>query len=43
MMGLGVVGGAVGNQDQEFLGKNVVVVLTVLVFPEEQFPGVLPG
>ncbi len=26
MMELGVVGGAVGNQDQEFLGTNDVVV-----------------
>ncbi len=29
--------------DQKFLGKNVVVVLTVLVFPEEEFLGVLLG
>ena len=39
MTELGVVGVAVGNLDQEFLGKNVVVVLTVVVLPEEQFLG----
>ena len=33
--------GTVGILDQEFLGKNVFVVLAVLVFPEEQFPRVL--
>ena len=33
-MELGVVDGAVANLDQEFLGKKVVVVLTVLVLPE---------
>ncbi len=27
--------------EQEFLGTNDVVVLTVLVFPEEQFSGML--
>ncbi len=27
--------------DQEFLGMNDVVVLTVLVFPEEEFLGML--
>ena len=43
MMELGVVGGAVGNLDQEFLGKNVVVVLAVLVLPKEEFLGVLLG
>ena len=43
MMELGVVGGAVGNQDQEFLGKNGVVVLTVLVLPEGEFLDVLLG
>ena len=29
--------------DQEFLGRNDVVVLTFLVFPEEEFLGVLSG
>ena len=43
MMELGVVGGAVGNLDQEFLGKNVVVVLRVLVLREEEILGVLQG
>ncbi len=35
--------GTVGILDQEFLGKNVVVVLTVLMLPEEEFLDVLLG
>ena len=33
MMKLGVVVGAVGNLDQEFLETNDVIVLTVLMLP----------
>ncbi len=43
MMELGVVDGAVANLDQEFLGKTVVIVMTVLVLPGGEFLGVLLG